>query len=196
MFISQSYVDCVEAMMEAARQWIATHPFAGPLQFNDLEGDVAQRVGKRSEGIGIIATLADIAPRWAANADTLSFLQAMVSASHGQATYLQARFIIHEAFKRMLERGSGKLPTPWACVACGAMLSGYTNLRGEPGPPGPGAWTVCSECGELLRVRATGDGYERPSTQAFNRLPKEIRRKLLACKALTREHKARKEQAS
>lgn len=71
MEISEGYVECVEAMAAAARQWFREHPFAGPLQFTDFEERMARQAGRPpDERGGIVAILSDVIDLWAANADT------------------------------------------------------------------------------------------------------------------------------
>lgn len=198
MKIPEGYASVVEAMAEAAQRWVREHPFAGPLQFTDFEKRMAERVGRPNERVPIIAILSDVVDDWAANADTRSFLQALVTASNGEATFMQARVLVDHAVQRMLERGSGKLPDGKArtCIGCGERQDGFTQIDGDPEPPGPGAIGLCARCGTLQRVSADGAAYEALSKRTFNQLPKSARKTLLSMKRGVEERNAREKRCN
>lgn len=188
----EGYQQTLDAMTAAAQQWMREHPFAGPFRFTDFEKEMAREAGHPTKRVAIIAPLAAVIDRWAANADTRSFLEALVEASKGEATFLQASLLIDSAFASALMRGSGRLPEgSWNCTGCGAKQDGFTNLDGHPERPGPGAISVCGGCGAIQRVTADGAGYEPLSSKAFGQLPKSLRKTLLAIKARVEEHNAR-----
>ncbi|HMJ16595.1 MAG TPA: hypothetical protein VK524_34510 [Polyangiaceae bacterium] len=196
MEIPDGYTKCLDAMAEAAQRWVREHPFAGPLQFTDLEQEMARRAGRPGDRVAVIAALADVLDRWAANADTRSFLQALVTASDGQATFLQARALVAQATQAMLERGSGELPEgQWSCTGCAKVLNGFTNTSGDGAAPGAGDITVCADCGVFQRVNAECSGYEALETRDFNALPKSARKHLLAIRAAVTERIAREKRS-
>jgi hypothetical protein len=188
------YERCVEAMQHAARAWMAAHPFA-ELSFLPFEHDVAREAGKKvepHERVAVIAALPDVIDRWAGNADTKAFLLAMEEASHGEATYLQARAIVDLAQQAAIERSQGRMPEGhWACVSCHQETTGYTMLDGKKPAPAAGDLNVCGFCGALQQVGADGARFEALPARELNALPKPVRKRLLALRNAIQEQLAR-----
>lgn len=190
---SEGYARCIDAMQRAARAWLSAHPFA-ELQFIPFEHDLARAAGKQvrpGERIAVVAALPDVIARWAGNADTAAFLRAMDEASHGEATYLQARAIVEAAVARQLERASGQMPAGrWTCVACNTVLDGFTQLNGADGKPDAGSLTVCGYCGALQKVAADSLRFEPLPVRELNALPKSLRQTLLAARRVVEDRRA------
>jgi hypothetical protein len=177
--LPEGYVRCVEAMQLAARNWLAQHPFA-ELRFTDFEAQMAREAGRPGERVAVVAVLSDTIDRWADNADTRDFLRAIDRATDGEATFMMAKALVDDAISRRLERASGQLPEgDWRCTGCSEVLDGFTSIDGKPKTPGAGSLSVCSTCGALQQVAATGTGYEPLTTAELNKLPKSMRMQLL-----------------
>jgi hypothetical protein len=193
----EGYTRCVEAMQRAAAAWVKRHPFA-ELRFHNFAADLAREAGKPGQKVAVIAALPDVIERWAANADTRAFLQALDDASGGEATFLQAKAIIDAALEASIARAQGQLPKEgsWLCPTCSALSDAFTNADGKAKAPGPGALMVCWQCGGFSVVNDAANGYEALSTQEFNALPKVARMQLRKLQSTVRQRLEREKARS
>ncbi len=183
MNTAESYIECARIMVKAAQQWLREHPFAEPLRFTDFENSITSAVHLEGKSVAIAVSLDTVVDLWAANADTRAFLQAMVEATNGEATFMQAKAVVEIIVERTLRKASGKLADgDWRCVECGKQNNGFTNLDGNAAPPGPGDISACGYCGAIQQVNDAGNAYKPLSAREFNQLPKETRKLLLSFK--------------
>lgn len=103
------YLEATEAMAEAARAWLISHPSTclvlnppdpdnmglPPSEVAKMKAIIAAHPGER---MGIIAGLNDVIKWWGGNEDTKELLRVMDRASGNKATYNQACAVLHHVF--------------------------------------------------------------------------------------------------
>jgi hypothetical protein len=137
------YIECIERMYKAAREWLAAHPCA-QLTFIDIEAEFARRAGlPAGTKVAVGCDLQTAIPLWACSDDARAFLQAMEDASNHEATVLQAQVIVAQLRPPDANHfEAGEHHCPW----CDSKADHATSYDGiDQMPDGP-MLVLCIEC--------------------------------------------------